>query len=80
MTPEQAAIGERNRALTVDMLKQAHLVTNDASEQAMALITAATVLIEREVGTAMAPAALMALVEPSLQMWEAQADRRAGNA
>lgn len=72
MTNEQArSLAERNEDLTRDMLRHAHLVTSDPTEQALALLTAATVLIERDVGRAMAPVTLWALVEPTLADWMA---------
>lgn len=68
-----ADMAERNREAAAGLLKHAHLFSPDPTEQAVALITAATVLIEREVGTGMASAALMALVEPSLRAWAVRA-------
>lgn len=67
--PDIAAMAQHHRQLADDMLRQAHLVTADRDEQAAVLITAATVLIERLVGPVLAPAALMALIEPTLADW-----------
>jgi len=61
---------ERNKALAKDMLRQAHIMTPDRAEQIGALITAATVLIEREVGRQAAPGLLIALVGPTLAEWQ----------
>lgn len=61
---------ERNKAVTEDMLRQAHIVTPDRAEQIGALITAATVLIEREVGRKAASGLLIALVGPTLAEWQ----------
>ncbi|MFZ2997274.1 hypothetical protein [Sphingobium sp.] len=62
---------ERNKALAEDMLRQAHLVSPDAAEQIGAMMTAATVLIEREVGRLAAPGLLVALIGPTLAEWQA---------
>ncbi len=45
------------------------LITRDPTEQAAALITAASVVIERDVGHALAPSALAALIEPTMSDW-----------
>lgn len=68
-----AAQVQRNQAVTEDMLRQAHLVTPDRVEQIGALVTAATVLIEKEVGREAASALLIALVNPTLADWQAAA-------
>lgn len=59
----------RNAELCQDMLRHAHLVTGDTTEQIGAMLTAATVLIEREVGRALAPSLLMAIIQPTLEDW-----------
>lgn len=64
---------ERNIAVTEDMLRHAHIVTPDRAEQIGALITAAIVLIEREVGREAASSLLIALVNPTLADWQAAA-------
>ena len=61
---------ERHKAITRELVAYAALAGDDPIERAAALITAATVIIESEVGTAMAPAALLALVEPTVAHWE----------
>lgn len=61
----------RNNDLSKEMLRLAHLTTPDADEQAVALITAATVIIERQVGRGLAGAALSALIYPTLAGWAA---------
>lgn len=68
-----AAQVQRNQAVTKDMLRQVHLVTPDRVEQIGALVTAATVLIEKEVGREAASALLIALVSPTLADWQAAA-------
>ncbi len=72
-TADTLAQVERNRAVTEDMLRQAHIVTPHRAEQIGALITAATVLIEREVGRQAAPGLLIALVSPTMADWQAAA-------
>lgn len=69
---------ERRTEATQDLIGLAAVLTPTALEQAALLITAATVIIEREVGPAMAGAGLMALVEPSLTDWRQRASRPAG--
>ncbi|KEZ20095.1 hypothetical protein CP98_01300 [Sphingobium yanoikuyae] len=64
---------QRNQAVTEDILRQVHLITPDRAEQIGALVTAATVLIEKEVGREAAPALLIALVNPTLADWQAAA-------
>lgn len=59
----------RNTELARDMLRHAHMVTTDLPEQIAALVTAATVQIERDVGAPLAAGALWALVEPTLTEW-----------
>ena len=70
MTDEQHRA--EHKALTLDLLGLAAVGLPDAVGQASALLAAATVLIERELGTAMAPAALSALIEPTMAAWQAQ--------
>jgi hypothetical protein len=69
MTGAQLLQLKRNLALTTDVLRQVHLVTVDRSEQIGALITAATVLIEKEVGASAAGAMLEKMIAPSLEAW-----------
>ena len=59
----------RNVQLSTGMLALAQFVTPDLDEQAGALITAATVIIERKVGRGLAPAALHALLAPTIADW-----------
>lgn len=49
----------------------AEIISTDITGRVAALITAATVPIERDVGPVAAPAALMALAEPTLPEWQA---------
>jgi hypothetical protein len=70
-------IAERNAANTRAALALADFITTDPTEKAAALITAATIIIEREVGRALAPAALAALTEPTVVGWSAHAGGRA---
>lgn len=72
MTDLDPAALAANIDLTRQMIDQARLVTPDASQQAMAMLTAAVVLIEREVGRDHAPATLQAMLEPTLADWGAQ--------
>lgn len=64
---------ERQKQVTRDLLAYAALAGDTPMERAAGLITAATVVIEMEVGQAMAPAALRAMVEPTLAQWEGRA-------
>ena len=57
------------KTLARELLGYTAVIGGDPNMQAAALITAATVIIEREVGTAMAPYALKALVDPTLADW-----------
>lgn len=70
-TTKTLAQVERNVAVTEDILRHAHIITPDRAEQIGALITAATVLIEREVGRQEASGLLIALVSPTLSEWQA---------
>lgn len=58
-----------NTALTRDMLRHAHMVTTDRAEQIAALVTAATVQIERHAGATHAAGTLWSLLEPTLADW-----------
>lgn len=68
MTDEQRA---QHDALARDLIAHATVGNDDPIWRASALLTAATVLIEREVGDRMATAALSALLEPTLLQWHA---------
>lgn len=59
----------RHKHLTLELLGLAALGANDPLEQASALIAAIGVLIERELGTAMAEPGLMAMIEPVVTAW-----------
>lgn len=72
MTDDHARAA-RNEAHTNAALAMANFITSDPTEQVAAMLTAATVLIEREVGKDMAPAALGALLEPTVAGWYARA-------
>ena len=61
-----------NADIANDLIERAHLLTPDAAQQAMALITAATVVIERDVGRALATGVLAALIAPTLADWTDQ--------
>jgi hypothetical protein len=67
----------RRTSNTTELLGYAALLSTSPLEQSALLIGAATVLIEREVGTVMAGPALMALIEPSVAEWQRSADKRA---
>lgn len=58
-----------NAASAAELLRHVHLVTPDRPRQVAALLTAATTLIEREVGQAQAGAVLVALIDATLQDW-----------
>lgn len=60
---------ERQVEATRDLVGLATVALDDPIERAAALLSAATVIIEGEVGTAMAPAALHALLQPTLAHW-----------
>lgn len=51
-------------------LALAKFIGGDPTERIAALLTASAVLIEREVGVALAPSAMMALIEPTLAAWQ----------
>lgn len=65
-----AAVSVRNARLADDLLKHTHLLTVQPVEKVGALLTAAFVLIEREVGREMAAAYLQGMVEPQLADWQ----------
>ncbi len=58
-----------NAAAAAELLRHVHLVTPDRPRQVAALLTAATTLIEREVGQTQAGAVLLALIEATLEDW-----------
>lgn len=66
----------RRQAATIAILRLANTMSGKPEEVAALLIGAASVVIEREVGVAMAGATTLALIEPSLADWQ----RRAGAA
>jgi hypothetical protein len=77
MADEHDIAADRTTEQTRATLALAAFVTPDPAEQAAALIAAATVIIERDVGTAMAEAALAALIEPTVAHWRTRAARMA---
>lgn len=66
---------KHNTEMARDLMDRAHILSPDPAEKAAALITAATVIIERDVGRALAPGALMALIAPTIADWT---DRQPG--
>jgi hypothetical protein len=75
MNFEQMAEQNANRAKAAIAL--ADMISANPTDQVFALMTAVTVIIERQVGTAMAGSALMALVEPTLADWAARPEGEA---
>lgn len=64
-------IAARTTGHTEGVLALLDLITRDPTEQAAALITAASVIIERDVGRDLAGSALCALIGPTLAQWKA---------
>jgi hypothetical protein len=78
MTDDQTrTLVERNTGLSRDMLRHAHLVTTDQAEQAVALLTAATVLIERIAGRDRAADTLISMIAPTIGEWVSPAKGQA---
>lgn len=69
---------ERQVEATRDLVGLATVALDDPIERAAALLSAATVIIEGEVGTAMATAALHALLQPTLTHWSRSPSRSSG--
>lgn len=59
----------QHKALTRELLGLATVASDNPLDRAAALISAATVVIEMEVGTATAPSVLAALIEPTIIQW-----------
>lgn len=68
---------DQHKALTRELLGLATVATDKPLDRAAALITAATVVIEMEVGTAAAGDVLATLVAPTLAQWQAATPRAA---
>jgi len=68
--PTEAALAERYQQNARELLQYARLTSDDPTEQATALITAAAALIEVNIGRGLAPAALLALIEPHMLDWQ----------
>lgn len=64
-----AAVAIRTARLADDMLKHVHVLTPDPVEQTGALLTAAFVMIERNVGKDLAADYLTAMIKPQLTDW-----------
>jgi hypothetical protein len=64
-----ATVAIRTARLADAMLNHAHVLTPDPVEQAGTLLTAAFVLIERNVGKEMAAEYLTAMIKPQLADW-----------
>ena len=60
---------ERHNQVSRELLSYAVVASDCPMERAAALITAATIVIEAEVGSAVAPAALLSLIMPTLEHW-----------
>lgn len=58
-----------NRAMAEELLGRAHLLTPEPMDQITALMTAATVAIEKRFGRALAPNILIELMQPTLVDW-----------
>ena len=65
-----ATVAIRTARLADAMLNHAHVLTPYPVEQAGTLLTAAFVLIERQVGKEMAAAYLRGMIAPQLADWE----------
>lgn len=75
---DDTALAAENEQRARAALALAPMIGRTRTDQAIALITAATVLIEQDVGVALAPAALMALVEPTIADWQSSSCSNAG--
>lgn len=66
-------LASQNTALAYELLGHAHVACDEPIGRAAALLTAGCLALEREVGSAAAQGALVAMLEPIVAAWQVDA-------